>query len=396
MGIKEQLGTEKVDIIVGIPSYNEENNIGFVTEQVVAGLKKYFSSYSCIIINLDNDSTDNTRQAFLGTFTDGIPAFYLSTPTGVRGKGNNLRNFFEIAKELKPKACITVDSDLKNITPEWIKNLCQPLLEEYDYVTPIYARHKYDGTITNNIVYPLLVGLFGYNIRQPIGGEFGFSSRLAEHWLSQEWSENVRNYGIDVFMTVNAIIGGYNICSTYLGAKIHKVKDPGESLGPMFRQVIGTLFTLIRAHHKALDGKKIKEVKVFGNTHLEEPPLMCINTNTLLKAFNAGRAKHKELLKQSLSKESYAALKEIALETTSMKAEMWAKMLYELLAAYEKSNRKEELLEAIQPLYFGRVYSFAKQTAGMSQQEAEQEVQRQARAFHELREYCLELLKQEK
>jgi len=25
----------------------------------------------------------------------------------------------------------------------------------YDYVTPLYARHKYDGTITNTVTYPV-------------------------------------------------------------------------------------------------------------------------------------------------------------------------------------------------------------------------------------------------
>ena len=40
-------------------------------------------------------------------------------------------------------------------------------------------RHKYDGTITNTIVYPLTRALYGKRIRQPIGGDFGFSGRLA-------------------------------------------------------------------------------------------------------------------------------------------------------------------------------------------------------------------------
>ena len=34
---------KQADIIVGIPSYNEADSIGFVVEQVDKGLQKYFS-----------------------------------------------------------------------------------------------------------------------------------------------------------------------------------------------------------------------------------------------------------------------------------------------------------------------------------------------------------------
>jgi hypothetical protein len=48
-----------------------------------------------------------------------------------------------------------------------------------DYIAPYYLRHKYDGTITNGIIYPMTRTLYGKSVRQPIGGEFGFSGSLA-------------------------------------------------------------------------------------------------------------------------------------------------------------------------------------------------------------------------
>ena len=73
-----------------------------------------------------------------------------------------------------------VDSDLRSITPEWIELLLAPVLRDRcDFVAPLYLRHKYDGTITNSIVYPLTRSLYGKEVRQPIGGDFGFSGRLA-------------------------------------------------------------------------------------------------------------------------------------------------------------------------------------------------------------------------
>ena len=42
----------------------------------------------------------------------------------------------------------------------------------YDFVALLYARYKYDGTITNTVTYPLTRALYGHRIRQPIG-DFG-------------------------------------------------------------------------------------------------------------------------------------------------------------------------------------------------------------------------------
>lgn len=140
---------------------------------------------------------------------------------------------------------VVIDADLKSITTHWIRSLVEPLYQNYDYVCPIYIRHKYDGTITNNIVYPMLRTLYGIRVRQPIGGDFGVSAKLVRAYMVEKYwdNENVLNFGIDIWMTIIAIARRFNVCQTFLGApKIHKPKDPGAHLGSMFMQVVGTLF----------------------------------------------------------------------------------------------------------------------------------------------------------
>jgi hypothetical protein len=66
----------RAEIVVGIPSYQEKDSIGFVTGVVDAGLEKYFGRKDCVIINVDNNSPDDTRGAFLKTETRiGCPSF---------------------------------------------------------------------------------------------------------------------------------------------------------------------------------------------------------------------------------------------------------------------------------------------------------------------------------
>ena len=89
-------GITGVDIVIGIPSFNEASSISYPAQQADKGLQKYFSKYSSVIINCDNDSPDNTKEAFLNTKTT-KPKIYISTGPGITGKGNNLRNLFEKA-----------------------------------------------------------------------------------------------------------------------------------------------------------------------------------------------------------------------------------------------------------------------------------------------------------
>jgi len=112
-----------------------------------------------------------------------------------------------MAVGLDVRACIVVDSDLRSITPEWVELLAGPILiKGYDYVAPLYSRHKYDGTITNSIVYPLTRVLYGKRVRQPIGGDFGFSRRIAETFLTRDvWGTDVARYGIDIWMSTIAV-----------------------------------------------------------------------------------------------------------------------------------------------------------------------------------------------
>ncbi|MCK4297027.1 MAG: glycosyl transferase, partial [Candidatus Marinimicrobia bacterium] len=168
------------EIVVGLASYQEADSIAYPTQQLSRGLKKYYRDKTSVIINCDNHSPDGTEEVFLGTVTE-VPKIYITTPPGILGKGYNFENIFRKMLELDAEVLVCVDADLMSITPEWVKYFIDPILNDYDFVNPLYSRHKYDGTITNNICYPLIYGLFCHNVRQPIGGDFSMSERFVKY-----------------------------------------------------------------------------------------------------------------------------------------------------------------------------------------------------------------------
>lgn len=391
-------GVTKADIIVGIASYNEADLIRFPTQQASIGLREYFKDKRSVIINCDNNSPDGTRDVFLNTETE-VPKIYISTPPGVKGKGSNFRNLFAKVVELGARAVVVIDADLKSITPRWIHNLGEPLFSEYGYVAPIYVRHKYDGTITNNIAYPLTRCLYGRRVRQPIAGDFGFSGELAKQFLKPDlWNENVEHFGIDIWMTTIAMNRGIPICQSFVGGpKVHKPKDPSADLGPMFSQVIGTIFFLMENFETLwtrVKWSKPTAIYGFGLGITEEPPPVSVNEVRLYeKCFNQKEA-FEETWRTVMSPEVYGKFSEVlqlSKDRFEFPSALWAQILFDFAVTYHQGAvEKSMLLAALIPLYYGRTLSFVRATKNMDTRQAEEYVEDQCRVFEETKGYLIE------
>jgi glucosylglycerate synthase len=399
--IEIEINPEKIssaEIIVAIPSYNEADSIAFPLTQADEGLHRYFGGKKAVIVNCDNNSPDGTGEVFMQTPVQ-TPKIYLSTPEGVKGKGNNFKNLFKKAVDLKAKAVVVVDADLKSITPEWIKHLGEPLLQGFSYVTPLYIRHKYDGTITNGIAYPLVRCLYGRRVRQPIGGDFGFSGKMAEIFRAAEyWDEAVANFGIDVWMTTLALAHRARVAQAFMGRpKIHRVKDPGSQLGPMFRQVVGTIFSIMQ--HMGPFWKKIKfsrptAIYGFGLGHTEMPPEVKVNTRNLLDRFHGGLSEYGHLWHDVLTQGVHGKLMEIQSlkeREFNFPTDLWARILFDWAVAYrDEISGREQIMEALIPLYFGRTLSFVKGTKKMTAKQAEEAIEEDCMTFERTKPYLLQ------
>ena len=108
------------DIVAGIPSFNNQETISFVTEQIGKAFEKYCKDKKCLLIDCDGGSTDNTIQQFFNAQTNIAKRVFVSTP-GTTGKGNVFRLLFRFSKLSKAKAIIVNDADLKSINSDWIR-----------------------------------------------------------------------------------------------------------------------------------------------------------------------------------------------------------------------------------------------------------------------------------
>lgn len=427
------------DIVVGIPSYNNSKTIGHVVQAAHAGLTKYFPGYNSIIVNSDGGSKDGTPDVVTRTNLPDAQLLMLSTPLkpvhrlsfpyhGIPGKGSAFRMIFQMAALLDAKACVVVDSDLRSITPEWFDLLIRPVIGGgFDFVAPYYHRHKYDGTITNSIVYPLTRCLYSQRLRQPIGGDFGVSRALFNRYLERDdWETDVARFGIDIWMTTHALVGGFAVCETRLGAKVHDPKDPSADLAPMFRQVVGTILALAGRHAESwLDIRGSHEVPAYGFERWVEPTTLQVNTLRLLAEFETGRLNLGQTWRAMLAPDHAAAVEELAVEAGRLAEraarrlglggtesssdgvptevmgdavaafhfpdELWAGIVYDLVVAARFGDLAlERVVAALVPLYFGRVGSLVVEARHLAQDGAEERVERQARVFELRKPYLVD------
>ncbi len=398
---------KKADILIGIPSYNNAGTIAHVVRAVQAGLAKYFPWEKAVIVNSDGGSVDGTMDIVRSTTIEDYqsillhhrvePALKIVTPySGIPGKGSAFRTVFEIAEALKVKACAVVDSDLRSISPEWVELLLKPVLESgFDYVAPLYHRHKFDGTITNSIIYPLTRSLYGKRVRQPIGGDFGFSGRLAKFYLTKDvWQSDVARYGIDIWMTTTAVANSFKTAQAFLGAKIHDPKDPGADLSAMLYQVMNAAFELMETYRdvwKQVRGSE--EVPTFGFHYTVGLEQMTVNVDRMLMVFREGIENLRDIWIDVLGSGDFrdveALIKKSNVDFRFPKG-LWTRTIYDYAIAFHKKKMPaRHLVKSLTPLYLGKTASFVKEMADKSALEAEHDIELLCGSFEENKEYLV-------
>lgn len=401
----------RADLVVGIPCFNNQDTVGGVVTAVEVGLRKLFPALRSVICASDGGSTDRTRgqvmasgvgqraEALLVPRETPVPQKLCFQYGGPGGKGSAVRAILEVARTLQAEACAVVDADLRSITPYWLDRLLTPVVHYgYGFVAPVYARHKHDGTITNALAYPVTTALYGCRIRQPIGGEFAFSGELASYLAGQDvWDTEVARFGIDIWMTTTAVVEGHRTCQSILGAKLHDPKDPGQDLGPMFRQVVGSLFALAVRNHRRWDSvDEVRRPATFGFPAAFTAEPMEVSVPGMVSKFVEGSRSQTESWKSVLSEESLAGV-ELALAAAGntaaavIDAPLWTRIVYEHLAASAgHSPGIPALVDSLLPLYFARTATFVGETRDAGDEEAEDRIEAGVDLAVELKPYLRE------
>jgi len=233
-------------------------------------------------------------------------------------------------------------------------------------------------------------------VRQPIGGDFGLSRSMISFYCGHDvWMTDIAKFGIDIWMTTSAIMEDVSICQTYLGTKVHDAKDPVESLGPMFRQVVHTLFQLMEDYSDKW--RRVQEstpIPVYGTPLHQEPEAFLVDLPGMIENFKEGFKNFSSLWEKIINPHSFAVLQNLAKQKGNnfrLPTEDWTKIVYDFAVTFHQWKRdRGKLVDTMRPLYYARVASFIIATKDMSNDQVEEVVEQQAQTFESLKSYLLE------
>jgi len=238
--------------------------------------------------------------------------------------------------------------------------------------------------------------LYGKRLRQPIGGEFGLAPKLVQRLTKEDvWETDVARFGIDIWMTTIAVCEGFKVCETALGTKLHDPKDPSAHLGPMFRQVVGTLFAMMPRYEKSWRTVNSSDaVPLLGDVPAAEPEQVNVALEALVRRYRDGLLHFGGVWKQVVQPESFEELTQlgtVAPEAIDFPVDLWVRTVYDFAVQFQRwAGDRHQLVEMLIPIYYARVASFVNQARNLSSAEAERLVEVQAERFEALKPYFIE------
>jgi len=397
-----------VDLLVGVPTHNNAKTVGETVQAIRVGLLKYFPRERVVIVNPDGGSKDSTREVIAAASINDlqrssdlyalrtlhcISTIYGDDPATEVA----LRTILAAAELLRAKACAIVSPESTNVTPDWIEHLLRPVYrDDFDLVTPLYRRHKFDGLLLRNLVYPMTRALYAKRLREPYAVEFAFSARLGSHLLEQQvWDHGAGGVGTEMRVTLAAMAGEFRLGQTFLGTKQHLDRSSSD-LVPAMRQTVGTLFSSLEPNFRVWSTNYATEpIPTFGAEHdLTVEPIR-VNRRRLYQQFGSGVAELEPVLKSILSPQTLSEVQGIAKLTEDefrYSHELWVKTAYEFAASYYKSViNRDHIIQALAPLYRGKVYTFLLENRDASGEEVEANVEALCLTFERLKPYLLDL-----
>jgi len=406
--IRQLISVGEVDILIGIPTHNDAKTVGPAIQAIQAGLLKSFPRERAVIINTDGGSGDGTPEIVQGAAISdvhrgyngytlrtlhAISTQYARTPSDTLA----FRTILSAAELLRARACMVLPGESCNIEPAWMDGLLRPVYREsFDLVTPTYCRHKFEGVLVTNLIYPMMRALYGRRVREPYAPEFACSGRFGSQFLLQHnWNQGLERDDPRMDLTISALAGGCRIHQTYLGAR-QTAKPHSRDLVNAMRQTIGTLFSCLEGTFPSWSKTSGSEpISTTGPEFEVRDDVMRVNRKQLKQMFSEGVAELGSILESILTPSTLQNLRHTAgSDEASFRfpAELWVRTVYEFAASYYKSViNRDHVVQALVPIYRGRMFSFLTENRTASSEEVARNIESLCLEFERLKPYLLEL-----
>lgn len=404
---------DKVDLVVGLLTFNQAAGVEAVAKTILTGLKDSFPNRALLIVNVDVGSHDGTSDVVKRTVGDLVPLAVVQplaedrrvtsfsvnrlSYSGMPGREEAFHSLFAITEHLQAKACMVIDANVRSVAPDWMTLLGQPVLEkDADYVAPIFRRRRYEGSLTNSLIAPLTRALYGKRVACQTGGGYGFSGKLASLYLQEDvWAGESARFGIDSWLTTIAAAEGCQIFQAFLGTKTQDEKPAGADVAEVLAQSVGAAFHYMERYEdmwETISGSvAVPEVGQRGQREAEP---QTVKVERMMAGFRQGLRDLLPIWEIILAPDTLAGILPLGLsqeDDFSFPLPLWVQTVYDFAIAYhERLIHREHLLKSLTPLYLGRTASLVLETKDGGYDEVERTIEQGCRIFEGMKPYLAE------
>jgi hypothetical protein len=189
------------------------------------------------------------------------------------------------------------------------------------------------------------------------------------------WDGALGQHGVELWLPLEALAGGFRVAQAPLGIRVAAAGPSRPSLPEVFRQVVGTLFECLERHESYWKGRTGSEAApLLGDPPADSDRAPAADPAPMLESFRSGVRDLAPLLGQILGPEAWPEVLALAAENAAPHYPdgLWADTVFQAAGAHRRGlMHREHVVQALVPLYLGRVASFLLESAGGDAEAAE-------------------------
>jgi hypothetical protein len=373
--LRHLVAVGQVDILVGVPTFNNAATVEAVVRSLHVGLAEHFPRERTALVNPDGGSDDGTvdlvrdapmaREEIRGSPGLRTTHRVSARHTGLPGSGAGARVVFAAADLLQARTVVLFDADVANPSPDWVADLARPVQRnEADLVLPIHPRHRFDGPLLTQLVRPLLGTAYARRLACSLTGPFACSGRFAAHLAAHGvWDSDLARPALDVWWLANALADDLRVQQAHLGPCTFAPRAGNPGLPELFEQVVGTAFTCLDRHAAVWTARtEPADLTVIGQPREPAGPERIVDPAPLAERFRSGLRDLTPLLRDILTPGTLEGLQAAAAsgeQPPRILDPLWVTTVYEFAAsAHRAVMNRNHLAQALVPLYLGRTASY--------------------------------------
>jgi len=306
------------------------------------------------------------------------------------------RRVFAVGGKLGVRACGVIASRNQTTTHRWIHSLVQPVLDlGFDLVAPCYTREKMEGLLNRSVLSPLHRALYGQQLQNPMGPDFGLSGKLLQHILAHD-SAPRRGAERNALASIAsaAVCGGFQVCESYLGVRAQRPTD-WENLSSLLAEVLGAAFLEMEGravHWQSIRGSKT--LPGFGHPEAPSPDTgTAVDVHGMIESFQLGAKNLQDVWGFILPPTSLLELRRLsrlAEDQFQLPDHLWVRIVYDFALGHRlQTISRDHLLRSITPLYLGWIASYALEMRTAGPVEVDARIERLAKAYEDNKSYLV-------